>query len=116
MHAEMLELVVQVEKQFGAAPTSSALMAFFASAAPLLVALSTNPTTPWLDLALQFLTMDGISPSALPMFARVADEASLRHALWTAVTTAVPATPSVTLTAILALLTKAATRPQMSEL
>ena len=111
LHAEMLKLVVQVEKQYGVVPTSSTLTAFFVSAAPLLVTLSANPKTAWLDLALQIVAMDGIPPSALPLFAKVADEASLRQALWTVVTTAVPATPSATLTAVLTLLSKAATKP-----
>ena len=78
VHGEMPELIAQVEKQYGAAPTSTALATFFTAAAPILVALTANPQTAWLDLALQILAMEGISPTALPRFAKVSDEATLR--------------------------------------
>ena len=116
LHLEMLELIAQVERQYGAAPTSTTLAAFFTAAASILVAVTANPQTAWLDLSLQILAMEGISPTALPQFARVSDEATLRQALWTAVTSAIPPPLAATLTAVLTLLTKAASQPQMTEL
>jgi hypothetical protein len=116
LHEELLEMIVQIEQHYGPSTSSGTLATFFSAAAPILVTLATLETTNWQDLALRVLTMDGIPPSSLAVFAAVTNEETFRAALWTTVTSASPPVPSATLTAILAALTKSATAPPLTEL